>query len=89
MKAPAPEIAETADHRLDITADICPMTFVRTRLLIEKMAAGDVAEIRLRGEEPLKNVPDSVAELGHDILSLEPQPDQPPDGLHLLRIRKN
>ena len=45
---------------LDITAEVCPMTFVKTRLLIEKMAAGETAEIHLVGEEPLENVPASV-----------------------------
>ncbi len=55
---------------LDIRDDVCPMTFVKTRLLIEKMSAGDVATILLRGEEPIENVPASVAELGHTIVEL-------------------
>ena len=59
-----------AGRFLDITGDVCPMTFVRTRLRIEKMAPGEILEIRLAGEEPLRNVPDSLAELGHEILSL-------------------
>jgi TusA-related sulfurtransferase len=63
----------TAQRFLDITDEVCPMTFVKTRLLIERMAPGEVAEVRLKGEEPLKNVPESVAELGHAILSLEPE----------------
>ncbi len=49
------------------------MTFVRTRLLIERMAAGETAEVRLKGAEPLENVPASVIELGHAVLSLEPE----------------
>lgn len=40
------------------------MTFVKTRLLIEKMGAGETAEIHLVGEEPIENVPASVLELG-------------------------
>ena len=70
-----------ADYFLDITEDVCPMTFVKTRLLIERMAPGEVAEILLKGSEPLKNVPESVSELGHEVLSLSPCPrDEEPAG---------
>ena len=48
------------------------MTLVKTRLLIEKMLVGDVAAILLRGEEPVENVPASVAELGHTVLEMTP-----------------
>ncbi len=67
------------------------MTFVKTRLLIEKMKTGDTADIRLVGEEPLQNVPASVTELGHIVLSLEPEENQNNAGLkdvHHLRIKK-
>jgi TusA-related sulfurtransferase len=63
------------------------MTFVKTRLLIERMKPGEIAEIRLRGEEPLKNVPESVAELGHKIESLVPE--SVGAEVHRLRIRKS
>ncbi|MBK20577.1 MAG: SirA protein [Rhodospirillaceae bacterium] len=77
---------------LDITKDVCPMTFVKTRLLIEKMATGDVAEILLMGEEPLENVPASVTELGHTILSFEPNETSESTNLHSVHrliIRKS
>tara|TARA_R110000868_G_scaffold11751_17_gene57403 strand:- start:32078 stop:32371 length:294 start_codon:yes stop_codon:yes gene_type:complete len=60
-----------ADYFLDITQDVCPMTFVKARLQIEKMNTGEFLEIRLNGGEPLKNVPDSLTELGHRILSMD------------------
>jgi len=77
------------DHFLDITAEVCPMTFVRTRLLIEKMSAGETAEIRLKGQEPLENVPDSVTELGHDVLDIRPESGDSETGVHFILIRKN
>ena len=81
--------APSTRHFLDITGDVCPMTFVRTRLLIERIAAGDIAEVRLKGEEPRSNVPDSVAELGHEIVSLTAEGDgSEPDGAWRLVIRK-
>ena len=77
------------DHYLDITSEVCPMTFVRTRLLIEKMSAGETAQIRLMGEEPLENVPASVAELGHDVLAIQPDPASAGADVHFILIRKN
>ncbi len=59
------------DIFLDITPDVCPLTFVKTKLAIEKMSVGETIEVRLNDGEPLKNVPRSVEEHGHQILSLE------------------
>ena len=61
-----------ADYRLDITGEVCPMTFVRTKLLLEKMGPGQTANIRLRDGEPRHNVPRAVLDHGHEVLSLEP-----------------
>jgi tRNA 2-thiouridine synthesizing protein A len=56
------------DERIDITKEICPMTFVKTKLKLESMRSGQVLEVTLKGGEPLKNVPKSVREEGHKIL---------------------
>jgi len=64
-----------ANHVLDITRDVCPLTFVKTKLLLERMVSGETAEIRLKGAEPLENVPRSVREHGHEVLSLAPDAD--------------
>ena len=61
------------ENFLDITDLVCPMTFVHTKLLMERIPVGSVAEIRLNAGEPLKNVPRSLREHGHKILSLEPE----------------
>ena len=77
---------------LDITADVCPMTFVKTRLLIEKMSSGESAEIRLVGAEPIENVPASVRELGHTVINIEPEEQDTATGydiVHLLTLHKN
>jgi TusA-related sulfurtransferase len=58
-------------REIDITGDICPMTFVRTRLALDKMAPGEILRIRLKGEEPLRNVPRTATEQGHEVLSQE------------------
>ena len=72
---------------LDITAEVCPLTFVKTKLLIEKMKSDQTATVRLMGPEPLRNVPRSLEELGHTILSLDLE-DGDSQGVHILRLRK-
>jgi TusA-related sulfurtransferase len=83
--------ATGADFFLDITGEVCPLTFVRTKLLIEKMVPGQTAEIHLKGKEPLENVPRSVRDHGHGVVSLAPLPGEAdsPDGVHRLVIRKS
>lgn len=78
-------------HFLDISADICPMTFVKTKLFLERLEPGAVLEVLLKGPEPLDNVPRSVRDHGHDVLSLAPEdPARPePDAPHRLIIRKS
>lgn len=74
---------------LDITDEVCPLTFVRTKLLLERMDSGSLAEIRLKGAEPLHNVPRAVAAQGHTVIALKPEtPAEAPTGVHRLRIRK-
>ena len=41
-----------------------------------------------RGAEPLRNVPRSVSEIGHTILSIVPEPGEKEAGTHRLRLRK-
>lgn len=73
-----------ADREIDITQDICPMTFVRTRLALDRMQPGQVLLVRLRGDEPLRNVPRTAQEQGHAVLSLETGAD----GISVLRLRR-
>jgi TusA-related sulfurtransferase len=77
------------EHRLDITSEVCPMTFVKTKLLLERMAPGDTAEVRLKGAEPRDNVPRSVRDHGYEVLALDVEAGAGGDGeIYLLRIRK-
>ncbi len=50
---------------LDITGETCPMTFVRTRLALDRLPSGAHLLVRLRGAEPLRSVAASAAALGH------------------------
>ena len=72
------------DRRIDVTGEVCPMTFVRTKLALERLAPGQVLEVRLNTGEPLKNVPRSATEQGHVVLDIRPEAG----GVHLIRIRR-
>ncbi len=52
---------------LDLTGVLCPLTWVRTRLALERMAPGEALEVRLDPGEPLDSVPRSAREDGHGV----------------------
>lgn len=54
-------------RKLDISSEHCPMTFVKTKLELEKMNRGDSLEVLLRKGEPLENVPRSAREIGYAV----------------------
>jgi TusA-related sulfurtransferase len=74
----------TADRDLDITRDLCPMTFVKTRIALDRLAPGQTLLVRLKGEEPLRNVPLTAREQGHAVLDQRLDAD----GTTLLLLRK-
>ncbi|MEI8393423.1 MAG: sulfurtransferase TusA family protein [Rhodospirillaceae bacterium] len=58
---------------MDITAYLCPLTFVRARLALERLDRGTTLVIRLNEGEPLENLPRALEELGYRIIALEPE----------------
>jgi TusA-related sulfurtransferase len=71
------------DHDIDVSGEVCPMTFVRTKLKLERMRPGEILSVRLRGEEPLRNVPRAARDEGHEILGVESDGDA-----HIVTIRR-
>ena len=56
-----------AAYPLDVTDVTCPLTWVRTKLALERLKAGEELVVRCREGEALENVPRSAAEAGHDV----------------------
>ena len=52
---------------LDLTGVACPLNWVRTKLTLEGMPAGEELRVRLDPGEPLDSVPRSAREDGHDV----------------------
>ncbi len=61
--------------RVDVRDVACPLTWVRTRLALERVAAGDALEVLLVAGEPLESVPRTAEEEGHRIEAREPWPE--------------
>lgn len=62
---PAPDVKK------DFRGVACPMNFVKTKIALAQMQSGQVLEILLDDGQPIQNVPGSVKQEGHTILSTE------------------
>ena len=60
-----------ADAELDLRGVICPYNFVKTKLKLETMEGGQILSVLLDDGDPVRNVPQSVRNEGHTILSQE------------------
>jgi tRNA 2-thiouridine synthesizing protein A len=57
------------DAELDLRGVICPYNFVKTKLKLEAMEQGQILSVLLDDGDPIGNVPRSVSNEGHTILS--------------------
>ena len=73
------------DELVDITDQVCPLTFVKSKVAIEELELGEVLAVRMNDGEPVQNVPRSFKEDGHRILKLNDNED----GTYTLYVRKD
>lgn len=73
--------AQPIDQHLDITREVCPMTYVRTRLALDRLIPGQILMVRLSGDEPRRNVPRTATEQGHVVVSQNDNSDGTTDVL--------
>ena len=59
------------DRELDLSGDICPITFVKSKLMLEKMNSGEVLKVKLDYAPSAVNVPRSLEHDGHTVLKVE------------------
>jgi tRNA 2-thiouridine synthesizing protein A len=69
---------------LDLCGEVCPYTFVRTKLALETLAEGAVLTVVVDHAPAADNVPRACREAGHDVLSVQVRGD----GRHEIQIRK-
>jgi TusA-related sulfurtransferase len=61
--------------RVDIRGYVCPLTWVKAKIALDGMRAGEPFEVLLREGEPLENVPRTAEEEGHRVALREPAPE--------------
>jgi TusA-related sulfurtransferase len=61
------------EYELDLRGVACPMNFVKTRLFLDKLKAGDLLHVLLDAGEPVESVCRSIAAEGHTLLSQNEQ----------------
>lgn len=64
-------VPDSPMSELDLRGVICPYNFVKTKLKLETMKHGDVLSVLLDDGDPIRNVPRSVENEGHTVLSQE------------------
>jgi TusA-related sulfurtransferase len=60
------------DEELNLLGVVCPYNYVKTKLKLEEMATGQVLRVTIDEGEPVRNVPRSVTDEGHQVLKIEP-----------------
>jgi TusA-related sulfurtransferase len=60
-----------ADRELDIRGEVCPYTFVKTKLALEELQPGQTLRVVVDYEPATRNVPRSVRVQGDEVLGVE------------------
>lgn len=58
------------DEFLDLKGEVCPYTFVKSKLRLELMSVGQVLKIKVDNSESAENVPRSLDLEGHEVLDV-------------------
>lgn len=61
----------TPSARLDLRPFACPLTYVKTRIALERLRPGEILEVWLSSGEPVESVPRSAEEDGHRVVIVE------------------
>lgn len=58
------------DRTLDIKGEVCPYTFVRSKLTLEEMEPGQILKVIVDHEPATRNVPRSMENEGNEVLDI-------------------
>jgi len=62
---------QKSDITLDIKGEVCPYTFVRSKLALEKMNVGEVLEIITDHQQAREDIPRNFSNEGQQIIAIE------------------
>lgn len=60
------------DEELNLHGEVCPYTFVKSKLALEDMEPGQILRVIVDNPESAENVPRSLANEGNEVLSVGP-----------------
>jgi tRNA 2-thiouridine synthesizing protein A len=58
------------DEELDLRGEVCPYTFVKSKLYLEEMEVGQVLRVVLDHLPAVDNVPRSMQGEGHEVMAV-------------------
>ncbi len=61
---------QQAAEALDLKGEVCPYTFVKSKLALEEMESGQVLRVIVDNRGSAENVPRSLSGEGHQILDV-------------------
>jgi tRNA 2-thiouridine synthesizing protein A len=70
-------------NTIDLRGICCPTNFVKAKLALEMIEAGESVEFFLDGGEPVKNLPRALKDEGHRLINLQEK-----DGFYTLTLKK-
>lgn len=59
------------DVTIDIKGEVCPYTFVKSKLALEKMNGGKILKVIVDHKPATENVPESMENEGHKVLEVK------------------
>ncbi|HCN19206.1 MAG: hypothetical protein A3C38_05195 [Planctomycetes bacterium RIFCSPHIGHO2_02_FULL_50_42] len=59
------------NRRIDLKGEVCPYTFVKSKLAMEELRLGEVLEVIVDHEPAVENVPKSMQNEGQKVLTVE------------------
>lgn len=67
---PAPE-GISPDFEFDLKGEVCPYTFVKSKLALEMLDSGQVLQVVVDNDESATNVPKSLTNEGNTVLGCQ------------------
>ena len=80
----SPPTSSSPGDELDIRGEVCPFTFVRTKLALEALPFGADLRVITDHEPASRNIPRSAAEWGQEVLGVT----QLSDGIWAIDLRR-
>ena len=62
---------QNPDKSINLKGEVCPLTFVKSKLALEMMKPGQILEVIVDYEPSIENVPRSMKNEGHEVIEVK------------------